>query len=535
MRVSATFGLVVLVASLASCVQRNYDRCLTTGTDYPCESGKFCQAIPGDPNNVGICVDSECTVTATGTPNGCTTATKPVCTTQGSCAACANNAQCAAVSTTLPICTSDGSCGQCSTYADCMAANPLTLTPACDATTHTCRACTLHADCPADSVCVKDKTLTTLAEPLMQGMCTSRVVVVSDGSTLPAQVSMATAQKPYVLVKNSNVAGMVRISPISGLPQQHLISASADFSPLQLSVAAGKPAPAIVNQYNKNIPTFLVNSGASITVEGFIFYDNGTSVYCNSDKTLTDIGTAGTPQAPVATGVTLLRSLIMSSDTGIVTRPLCQLTLDQSWIGAPPLGIQPTNGTGNYVAMTLDSTQFEIVNSVFNHNTNMGVFGGIKLTDSQAMGNLKGRIVNSTFYRQENIDATPAMSVYCPAKPAALTIFNTLFVNSSGFTNTVGKPHVDANCHTAPNTLGYFATDENPAPTGTGVITGVNDSIFSSAANSVLTLQASVALAKPLIAGGTTSFNGSLAPTVDADSVVRNTQTVTIGAFEVAH
>ena len=116
---------------------------------------------------------------------------------------------------------------------------------------------------------------------------------------------------------------------------------------------------------------------------------------------------------------------------------MCKLTLDSSWIGTQP---SVTDLKGNDRAMVLDSTEFEIVNSVFNHNLNPSAanFGGIMLTDSQP-GKLKGRIVNSTFYRQENPNP-PAMAITCQTKPASLIIFNTLFVNSLPPTATWTNP-----------------------------------------------------------------------------------------------
>ena len=546
MRVSATFGLVVLLAALASCEQRNYARCLTVGTDYQCEAGKFCKAIPGDTNNVGTCVASECTVTTPGTPNGCLTATLPVCTSQGSCIACTTKDQCAAVDSTKPYCVTSGaaqgSCAECNTGADCVAANPLTTKPACDLDTHTCRACQRHDECTGSApVCVKDNTLSLLADPLTLGMCApaSRVIVVNEQTcpassgtcTLANQLPLASAQKPYVLVQSTSVpysASRIVIAPIPGLIEQHLISSGADLSPSQVSMQSAVKSSIINKGFSMMTPHVVISPGVNVTIEGFIIRDAGTAVYCNSDNTASN----GTAKTPVATSVKILRSLITSSNLAVQTRPLCQLTLDQSWIGTPP----NVAANGNDAAMNLDSTQFEIVNSVFDHNFNGTTFGGITLSDSLA-GNLKGRIVNSTFYRQENL-TPPAMAISCANTPTSLIIFNTLFVNSlpsaiSTWTNPPGRPYVDPRCRMAGTMFGYVATDESPAPTGTGVVTGVTDSIFTSAANSVLTILPDVAQAKPLLTGGVKDFNGSKSPLVDMDGKKRvGATTVTIGAFE---
>jgi hypothetical protein len=188
---------------------------------------------------------------------------------------------------------------------------------------------------------------------------------------------------------------------------------------------------------------------------------------------------------------------------------------------------------GNSLAMNLDSTQFDIINSVFLHNYNGTTFGGITVTDKLAQSPY-GRIVNSTFYLQQgNIGNVLAISCPAPALAKKLTISNSLFLNSPF---TAGRTYIDPSCRDA-SSLGYLATDESPAPgPGPGIVAGISDSLFKSVTMNAYDLHPVASAPASVVSGGIApSFNNVVTPLVDMDGAPRGKTTVTIGAFEVAH
>ncbi len=544
MRVSASLGLVVLLASLASCEQRNFAHCIPSDPNFACEEGKFCKQNDVDKENgVGTCEDSQCTIGES--PSRCTSAAAPICTTQGRCVGCTNSTQCAALGAAQPFCFIDsgkteGTCVACNVDKDCdptydlaattMSPTTLTPTPACDKSTHTCRACALHSEC-ASGVCAKDDTLKSLSRPIALGMCAPRDRVLTldtlqgvcpaPACSMQSTVTMATADKPYVLVKNYDrmKGGSISLAVIPSLPEQHIVGATSDLSPSALGTAKPK-----VELQGNGVPAINVGAGVSVTLEGIYVHDTVVAaISCNSLNT-------------TATSIKLLRSIISTSDVGIRTSGMCSLVVDQSWIGTPPNQASPA---GNSQAMTLDSTDFKIINSVFDRNISIAPnsYGGITLTDTGKPGTLQGVIVNSTFYRHEGLQTNrPALAVYCPDAPKSLTIFNTLFVNTSAFKQTNPmKPFVDPKCYSATGSaLGYYATDEKPAPSAANVIADITDGIFTNAGSAMLSLLPT-ASPKALITGGAKTFNGIPSPTVDAEGKPRGATSVSIGAFEVAH
>jgi len=528
MRVSASLGLVLLLALFTTCEQRNFDRCLTTGTDYQCEVGKFCKAIPNDPNGIGLCVASECTPSMN--PSGCTP-DKPFCSAQGRCGACdlTNLTQCGSLFPSLPYCvgtTDTAMCVACSDKGGCES-DP--LHPACDSTAHTCRACALHSEC-ASGACVKDNTLSGLpaGKALSMGMCVpkSRVIVVDDttcakasGCTLQSQIDKASVDFPYVLINTPTAYGQVTVKPISGLPELHIISGNADNSPAKMTEAKG-----VISYYSTGVGALTVAQGASVTVEGLIFVNNAIGVLCDSIS-------AGV-SAP--TSVKLLRTVIGNSDTAIQTKAKCQLTLDQAWIGWGPAALNGVVGSGNYLAMNLDSTQFDIINSVVVHNSKLSppTSGGITVTDSL---NSAGHIVNSTFYDQQvATGSNNALAIYCPTARTTtpLTVFNTLFVNPAAPTAT--QVYVDPRCR-ATTSYGYVASDETSVPAGPGIVSGISSSLFNSAQSGSYDLRLAASAPASVVSGGVPMFNSTTAPAVDMLGTARNKTTPTMGAFEVMH
>jgi hypothetical protein len=525
MRAPAWVYLVCLLGLSISCERRNFDRCVPGSNEFQCEPGYFCMPMADDPSGVGQCMAAEC---ATGQqPSGCP-ADRPICTTQGRCTGCQYSAQCAAAHPDTPFCGNQ-QCVECLTSTDC---GSNLQRPVCDATTHTCRPCALHGECKSGA-CVKDQSLSSLpaTKALMQGMCvpSSRMQVLDGGActscSLQSKIDQASADLPYIVVSNYAPVSRspVTIAPILGLPELHIISASADLSPSRLST---NPA-AIVGYQKPGIAAVTAVAGASVTLEGLLLSDSYTALLCDS--------TRGGAVPPQPTSIKLVRSLVGNSSIAVETHAQCHLVIDQSWIGRGPAAVTQLKG-GNFTAMNLDSTEFDIINSVFVGNGQPTHYGGITVTDTQKLQR-PGHIVSSTFDRQEPDDASnPALAVDC-APGVNLIIFNTVFVNSSSFMPTTGpKTYVARNCRTA-QTFADIATDE-PLPivgmSGPNVISPVTEAaLFVDAAGRNLHLGAG---APPAVrTSGVTSYAGVVAPSVDMDGVTRGPTGVSIGAFEAAH
>jgi len=526
MRVSASLGLVVLLASLTGCEQRNFDRCLPGNPDFACELGKFCKLIPGDPNGVGMCVTSECTVGAA--VNTCP-AEAPVCSA-GHCIACSNDDDCKASSAGQPFCLKDtGRCVECRTPADCTVGS---AKPACDKSDGQCKPCTRHDQC-STQVCVKDETLNVSSIPapmrLKTGDCvpTKAILNVDVNCTscgnLQTQINAASIDAPYILVKNYDEKTPINVTAKPNLPELHIVTSTADSSPALLSQAP----PATMHYQNMATPLLTVHGGASLTLEGMLIYNSSTAILCDSDNG------AG---ATVPTGLTIRRSIIGLTDQAIRTRPKCQLTLDQSYIGMGPASFGSFTG-GNFLAMNLDGTSFEIINSVFNHNVGMvnTAFAGISVSNSTAITGLTGRIVNSTFYRHEpkypGTGVPLPLAIQCSGAAINLTVFNTLFVNTSGFP-MAGRSYIGSSCLSS-GTVDYIATDESLPIAGAGPnLIAATESVLTAPQGGDVSLVKSAP--SGVVTGGTKTLNGVAAPQVDIRGATRGATKVSIGAFEVA-
>lgn len=522
MRVSASLGLVMLWASLVSCEQRNFDRCIPGNSDFQCESGKICKldasTSPSDQNAVGMCVSFECTAGAV--PNGCP-ATTPICAA-GRCVACTGDDQCKASNPALPICRTGeimkGACVECVNASQCTGKSPKL---GCDLTVGQCKPCTLNSQCES-TVCAKDDTLNVASVPvdkrLALGDCVppDRITTVDascgNSCALQTVVDNASIDKPYVLVKEyALTASALVINAKAGLPELHITTGEpGDLSPAQVT----KTPTASVTFSSTTVGAIQVTGGASVTIEGMVVFSSNTGVMCDSNK-------AG---VPAATSVTLLRSNLGLNGVAIRTKPLCKLTLDQTYIGRAPQPLFSMTG-GNSMALDLDTTDFKIVNSVFNQNTPFDrSFGGINLRGSS------GSIVNTTFYRHEPTNnPAPGLAIRCPTPASNVTIFNTLFVNVTKSTT----PYVDPACRSAA-TFDYIATDETlplTGPSGTHIgVASENDLVSPSTGNLQLQKNAEASVAT----GGTPMLNGIKSPSVDASNRARGQTTVSIGAFEVA-
>lgn len=520
MRVSASVGLVVLLASLAGCEQRNFDRCLPGNPEYACELGKFCKPIPGDEKGVGMCVTSECTV---GAANTCP-AEAPVCSA-GRCIVCSNDDDCKASSGGQQYCLKDtGRCVECRTPDDCTIGS---AKPACDKSDGQCKPCVRHDQC-STQVCVKDETLNIGSVPapmrLKTGDCvpTSRILPVdvncASCGNLQTQINAATIELPYILVKTYDEKSPINVNPKAGLPELHIVTSTADSSPALLSQAP----PATMHYQNMAVPLLTVHGGASLTLEGMLIYNSSTGLLCDSDNG------AG---ATVPTGLTVRRSIIGLTDQAIRTRPRCQLTIDSSYIGMGPASFGSFTG-GNFQALNLDGTSFEIINSVFNHNVGVSgaMFAGITVSNTTSIGMLTGRIVNSTFYRHEPTGTLP-LAIRCSGTPLNFTIFNTLFVNTPGFP-MAGRTYVESSCRSA-STFDYIATDESMPIAGAGAnVIAATESVFTAPQSGDLSLVKTAQ--SGALTGGAKTFNGVTAPTVDVRGVARGATKISIGAFEVA-
>jgi len=520
MRVSASLGLVVLLASLAGCEQRNFDRCLPGNAEFACETGKFCKPIPNDPNGVGMCVTSECTVGAA--VSTCPVDT-PVCS-GGRCVACTSDDDCKATSATQLFCLKDkGRCVECRTPSDCTIGS---AKPACDQSDGMCKPCTRHDQC-STQVCVKDETLNVSSVPAAMRLKTGDCVK-SDGillvdvnctscGNLQTQINAASIDKPYVLVKTYDEKTPINVLPKVGLPELHIVTSTADSSPALLTQAP----PATMHYQNMTTPLLTVHGGASLTLEGMLIYNSSTGILCDSDN-----GAGAVP-----TGLTVRRSIIGLTDHAIKTKPKCQLTLEQTYIGMGPASFGSFTG-GNFEALNLDATSFDISNSVFNHNVGMPptIFGGITVSNSISAPGLTGRIVNSTFYRHEPTMPGVPLAIQCSGTAPTFNIFNTLFVNTATFP-MAGRTYVGSSCRTA-STFDYIATDETlPITPGGSKIIAASESALTAPLGGDVSL---VKTAQGIATGGAKTFNGIASPAVDVRGAARGATTVAIGAFEAS-
>lgn len=515
MHVRALFGLLTALISLSGCERRNLENCRVP--DLPCEDGRFCKVAAG--TSVGKCESTECTTSAD-CPSD-----RPNCGTGGRCFACTAASDCSRASTGA-ICDALR-CVECKTSKDCADKSR----PFCEDQSHSCRACKRHVECDSaanarDGVCVKDDTLSSLpgTQALNAGMCVpqGRIVSVdmttcSGTCTLQDKLGELSADKPYVRIGAFNSSSMLTLRPVPGLPEIHVMSTLADYAP---------PDPAakdkIPNAFLTN-PTgtvFRVESGASVTLEGLLIKDSKVGIACIGAGNLTR--------------VRLQRSLIAASDLGIQTSPGCDLSIDQSWLGEGPRDrYAGLANSANLLAMDLDTTKFEIMNTVFNHNAPMvpGQLGGIWIRNSTTT--TPGRIVNSTFARHESSSARKALVLDCVPAATNITLVNNLFLNS---TKPSGDTYVHAACRSSSQK--YLASDD-VSLTGEGNAT---DLVFADVFASPI-LQGDLTLKSTADArvrdGGLGQFldaisGKSVIPTIDIVGTARSSTKLSIGAFEAA-
>jgi len=299
----------------------------------------------------------------------------------------------------------------------------------------------------------------------------------------------------------------------------YIIGDSADLSPAERTAT-----PKVGLHFYGAAAALTVSPGVNLTVEGMQLYSAGTALLCDS-------GASFTP-----TSVRLIRSIIGSSDIGIESRPGCDLTVERSWIGQGPSPVfDGTINSGNNLAMKLDSTRFEISNTVFLHNTKgPGVFSGILVQDSETRKK-SGTIVNSTFSRHAGADPTQnALAVDCNyATAGALTIVNSIFVNDVAPVSTV--TYVHPNCRSAAS-FAYVATDDqSPSLAGTALVKNVSQAALLADAITKRNLRLKVDAPKAVTTGGIGGKYGSVTiPLVDHEGKDRPAGTVSIGAFQAA-
>lgn len=516
MRLISLAGLLVVAVAaglaLGSCQVRNFARCQEP--DYPCEAGFLCKTEQGAAS--GTC-QPECGAGTAGQMTACPD-DHPICTSGGSCGLCTGDDQCLARNSSFPRCSKAGLCVTCSQNSDCKDS----LSPVCDTTSNTCRPCTLHREC-SDGICVKDDTLAALptGKELKKGQCvpaTRQVAVDStscpSGCTLQSKFDGTmgvSVDRPYLKISNFKSSLKLRIGVMpTSLPVIHVVTDSADLSPALYTAAP-------TNSLSDGADTaLLIDSGANVVLEGVNINLSQVGLQCT--------GTTGNP-----TTVRVLRSLFSENKTGI-NASNCDLKVEDSWIGT---GVPGAASRGNSLAMSLDSTKFEIVDSVFFSNVAAAnVFSGITLRNTAgAAGMMPGRIVNTTFAKHENADGTKkALAVDCTSYNIGnnLTIVNSLFLNEAAPTS--GNRYVGTACGTSTYVTNNGSDDTTL--TGTGSATDLKYAdVFVAPPN--LRVKAAAAT---LVGKGVTTYTDSKGavtiPTKDLDGRARPTNNVAFGAFE---
>lgn len=439
---AAALGAGLLVGA---CQVRNAQRCQLP--DFPCQGATLCKLDPG--STVGTCAE-ECNPDTAGTLTTCPDE-RPICGDDGACRACTADAECQERGAALPRCV-DKKCAACRDSRDC-SGDP--LRPVCDPGSRSCRPCALHSEC-ADHVCAKDDTLAALtdAAPLRAGQCVpaARQVVPDRGCTdacLRARVLELGPERPYLRLSGIiNQTGLSLSKPLNTLPVLHLVTDTADWSPAQLGT------PPTVELRNGAMAAVLINAGVDAVLEGLTF-----------DNSIRGLECAGTAGSPTATRVRVLRSLFAGNTVGITSRS-CDLRVEESWLGIGPAIYGNPAVKGNELAMDLDTTRFEIVNTVLVRNTpRVGLvgFSGIRISNTQGAAQ-PGRILHTTFARQDTVaSGGQAMAIDCTYNVAAsLTILNSLFLNEAP---------LGANTYLAPSCRGVnvaYNGSNDPALAGTG-------------------------------------------------------------------
>lgn len=514
MHMRSLVGLVSALLGISGCERRNLDQCRVP--DLPCEDGRFCKVAANA--TVGKCELTECSASS-----DCPT-DRPNCSPQGRCFACGVTSDCSK-QTGTPICDV-GRCVECKTSKECTDK----ARPYCEDTSRACRACKRHSECDSaansrDGICVKDDTLSTLptGQTLLSGMCVpqDRIVSVDPTScagtcTVQDKLTEVGAQKPYLRLGQVMSTALITVRPVPGLPEVHIVSTLADYSPPD---PAGKDKIPNAILTNSNGTVLRVEAGSSVTLEGLLIKDSKVGVACVAGGN--------------ATRVRILRTLIGQTDVGIQSSSGCELFIDQSWIGEGPR--DRYNGlvnTGNLLAMDLDGTKFDIVNTVFNNNKPMapGTFSGIWVRNATAT--TPGRIVNSTFARQESGSTTrKALLLDCIPATGTVSIVNSLFLNS--VTPSGGNTYVHADCRSSAQK--YLGSDDV-------TLTGDNnatDLVFSDVFNAPAFGDYSLTKATDsrVRDGGLTQFvdgGKNIIPAVDMIGTARPATKLSRGAFEAA-
>lgn len=521
MRLISLVGVLAAALLLGACQVRNTARCQLP--DYPCDKDKKEVCRIDDPATMTGSCQAEC---QKGVPASCSQ-DKPVCGDDGTCRACSADSECQAYNPALGRCvqTKCVACKTATASADCTDPNK----PACDAPTGTCRACALHSEC-ADGICVKDETLKGLPKPLLLGQCVpaARQVVVSQttcpaGScTLNDRVKDVSSEKPYLRLSNfKSTTVMVNISkPLDPLlPTLHIVTDTADLTPAQVTTE-----PSISVENNTGFASAIqVGANADVVIEGLPILRSYNGLVC---------GVASGMNYGQPIKVRLIRSIFSLNNNAVLAYKGCDLSVSESWFGPHPAF---ANTGGNSKALDLDSTRFEISNTVFLKNAQPGQFSGILLKNSGSTS--IGRIINSTFVRHDIPDPTSkALAIDCLYSPGAnLTILNSLFLNDTPPTG--GNVYVGAQCSMGMNGgmhIAYNGADSTiPGTMNVGNL-AIAD-VLTDVANSNLRIKTSAAASVRKGVATYTDAQGPVSvPTRDQDGRTRSSTNVTYGAFEAA-
>lgn len=525
MRLISLVGVLAAALLLGACQVRNTARCQLP--DYPCDKDKKEVCRIEDPATMTGSCQAEC---QKGVPASCP-ADKPVCGDDGTCRTCSADSECQAYNSALGRCVQSKcvACKAATAAADCTDVNK----PACDAPTGTCRACALHSECP-DGICAKDDTLKDLPAPnaLRLGQCVpaSRQVLVNpttcgSGCTLNTKLNEVSAAQPYLRLSNfKSTTVMVTIGkPTAPLPNIHIVTDTADLTPGQLTTEPGSS----VENGSGFASAIQVNANADVIIEGLPILGSLNGLVC---------GVASGMNAGQPVKVRLIRSIFSLNGSTTMGGALtaytgCDLSVVESWFGPHPAF---TRTGGNTKAMDLDSTKFEIINTVFLKNGVPGQFGGILLNNT--MNASVGRILNSTFARHDQANSgSKAVAIHCNYNPGTnLTILNSLFLNDT-------PPSTMSNVYVAPQCgqgtgggmhIAYNGSD-SPIP-GTGSVGTLSlTNVLTDAVNGNLRIKQGAAASVRQGVGMYTDGQGAVPlPTRDQDGRTRPTTNVSFGAFE---
>jgi hypothetical protein len=498
-------GLCALIAavSMSLCERRNPEVCAEP--DLPCPVGNICV--------MGKCVQEEC---SDADPVPTCPAERPVCQSRR-CQPCTAAQQCARF-TEAPLCIG-GKCHECETNDQCAASQNGRL---CDVSTHTCRGCRQHAECPS-KVCAKDNLLADLqgAPPIPIGTCVpkERIWEVDASAcglnpsflcSVQNGIDRTAPERPYVLLHNtgptlSDVQITGRNRP---LKIYHVIGPTADDPPHRVALTSAAVAEGNTNVFN-------VRDGATAVFEGLLVRQANTGVSCSALGQKTEVH--------------LVRSLIGRCDTAVVQSDGCTINISESWIGQGPGAL--SGFRANVRTLDFKNTDFNIQNSVLVLNGVPGTFGGIAITDMPGRTSVVSRIVNSNLIRHEYAAPSGAMAIDCNIDlTGRLAVVNSIIYNSNG-----GR-HISSTCS---GTYRALATNEQTlAQTSAGLyLEKESDGRFADAGMGDYHLRADSPMALRVGGNRVTQVNNTevVAPATDMDGKPRGrlqTGRVSIGAFE---